>query len=39
MVDSVHRLVTEGLKVAHLRLVIGSSLGLHAQFYAGRDVS
>ena len=27
MVDSVHRLVTEGLKVAHLRLVIGSSLG------------
>jgi hypothetical protein len=27
MVDSVHRLVTEGRKVAHLRLVIGSSLG------------
>jgi homoserine O-acetyltransferase/O-succinyltransferase len=27
MVDTVHRLVTEGLKVAHLRLVIGSSLG------------
>ena len=26
MVDVTHRLVTEGLKVAHLRLVIGSSL-------------
>ena len=25
MVDSTHRLITEGLKVAHLRLVIGSS--------------
>ena len=27
MVDVMHRLVTEGLKVAHLRLIIGSSLG------------
>jgi homoserine O-acetyltransferase/O-succinyltransferase len=27
MVDSTHRLVTEGLKLAHLHLVIGSSLG------------
>jgi homoserine O-acetyltransferase len=27
MVDSVHRLVTDGLDVAHLRLIIGSSLG------------
>jgi homoserine O-acetyltransferase len=35
MVDSVHRLVTEGLKVAHLRLVIGSSLGcMHSFLWA-----
>jgi homoserine O-acetyltransferase len=27
MVDLTHRLVTDGLRVAHLRLVIGSSLG------------
>ncbi len=32
MVDATHRLVTEGLKVAHLRLVIGSSLGCMQQF-------
>jgi homoserine O-acetyltransferase len=35
MVDSTHRLVTEGLKVAHLRLVIGSSLGcMHSFMWA-----
>jgi homoserine O-acetyltransferase/O-succinyltransferase len=35
MVDSVHRLVTEGLKVGHLRLVIGSSLGcMHSFMWA-----
>ena len=35
MVDSVHRLLTEGLKVAHLRLVIGSSLGcMHSFMWA-----
>jgi len=35
MVDSVHRLVTEELKVAHLRLVIGSSLGcMHSFMWA-----
>jgi homoserine O-acetyltransferase len=35
MVDSVHRMVTEGLKVAHLRLVIGSSLGcMHSFLWA-----
>jgi homoserine O-acetyltransferase len=35
MVDSVHRLVTEGLKVVHLRLVIGSSLGcMHSFMWA-----
>lgn len=35
MVDSVHRLVTEGLKVAHLRLIIGSSLGcMHSFMWA-----
>jgi len=35
MVYSVHRLVTEGLKVAHLRLVIGSSLGcMHSFMWA-----
>jgi pimeloyl-ACP methyl ester carboxylesterase len=35
MVDSVHRLVIEGLKVAHLRLVIGSSLGcMHSFMWA-----
>jgi homoserine O-acetyltransferase len=27
MVDTVRRLVTEGIKVAHLRLIVGSSLG------------
>ena len=32
MIDLTHRLVTEGLKVAHLRLVIGSSLGCMQQF-------
>jgi homoserine O-acetyltransferase len=32
MVDATHRLVTDGLKVAHLRLVIGSSLGCMQQF-------
>jgi homoserine O-acetyltransferase len=35
MVDSVHRMVTDGLKVAHLRLVIGSSLGcMHSFMWA-----
>jgi homoserine O-acetyltransferase len=35
MVDSVHRLVTEGLKVAHLRLIVGSSLGcMHSFMWA-----
>jgi homoserine O-acetyltransferase len=35
MVNSTHRLVTEGLKVAHLRLVIGSSLGcMHSFLWA-----
>ena len=32
MVDLAHRLVTEGLKVSHLRLIIGSSLGCMQQF-------
>jgi homoserine O-acetyltransferase len=32
MVDATHLLVTDGLKVAHLRLVIGSSLGCMQQF-------
>ena len=32
MVDLTHRLVTDGLKVAHLRLVIGGSLGCMHQF-------
>jgi homoserine O-acetyltransferase len=32
MVDLTYRLVTDGLKVAHLRLVIGSSLGCMQQF-------
>jgi hypothetical protein len=32
MVDLTHRLVTEGLKAAHLRLIIGSSLGCMQQF-------
>ncbi|MBV8391965.1 MAG: alpha/beta fold hydrolase, partial [Alphaproteobacteria bacterium] len=32
MVDLAHRLVTDGLKVNHLRLVIGSSLGCMQQF-------
>src|SRR5690348_3803307 len=37
MVDSTHRLVTEGLKVAHLRLVVGSSLGcMHSFLWAER---
>ena len=35
MVDSVHRLVTEELKVAHLRLIVGSSLGcMHSFMWA-----
>jgi homoserine O-acetyltransferase len=35
MIDSLHRMVTEGLKVAHLRLVIGSSLGcMHGFMWA-----
>ena len=35
MVDSVHRMVTEGLNVAHLRLVVGSSLGcMHSFLWA-----
>jgi homoserine O-acetyltransferase len=35
MVESTHRLVTDGLKVAHLRLVIGSSLGcMHSFMWA-----
>jgi len=32
MVDLTHTLLTDGLKVAHLRLVIGSSLGCMQQF-------
>ena len=32
MVDLTHRLVTDGLKVVHLRLIIGSSLGCMQQF-------
>jgi len=32
MVDLAHRLVTDGLKVGHVRLVIGSSLGCMQQF-------
>ena len=32
MVDLTHRLITDGLKVAHLRLIIGSSLGCMQQF-------
>ncbi len=32
MVDVTHRLITDGLHVAHLRLVIGSSLGCMQQF-------
>jgi homoserine O-acetyltransferase/O-succinyltransferase len=32
MVDLTHRLVTDGLEVAHLRLIIGSSLGCMQQF-------
>ena len=32
MVDVTHRLLTDGLKVTHLRLVIGSSLGCMQQF-------
>ncbi len=35
MVDSVHRLITEELKVAHLRVLIGSSLGcMHGFMWA-----
>jgi homoserine O-acetyltransferase len=35
MVDTVHRLVTEGIKVAHLRLIVGSSLGcMHSFMWA-----
>ena len=32
MIDLTHRLVTDGLKVGHLRLIIGSSLGCMQQF-------
>jgi homoserine O-acetyltransferase len=32
MVELTHRLVTEELKIAHLRLIIGSSLGCMQQF-------
>jgi len=32
MVDLTHQLVTNGLRVAHLRLIIGSSLGCMQQF-------
>jgi homoserine O-acetyltransferase len=32
MVDSAHRLLTEGLKVGHLHLLIGSSLGCMQSF-------
>jgi homoserine O-acetyltransferase/O-succinyltransferase len=32
MVELTHRLVTDGLKVGHLRLIIGSSLGCMQQF-------
>jgi homoserine O-acetyltransferase len=32
MIDVTHRLITDGLKVTHLRLVIGSSLGCMQQF-------
>jgi homoserine O-acetyltransferase len=39
MVDSTHRLVTEGLNVAHLRLVIGSSLGCMHSFSRMRKKS
>jgi homoserine O-acetyltransferase/O-succinyltransferase len=35
MVESGHRLITEGLGVAHLRLIIGSSMGgMHAWMWA-----
>jgi homoserine O-acetyltransferase len=35
MVETGHRLITEGLEVAHLRLVIGSSMGgMHAWMWA-----
>src|SRR6202007_1152533 len=38
MVDLTHQLVTDGLKVAHLRVVIGSSLGcMQAFLWAGGD--
>jgi homoserine O-acetyltransferase/O-succinyltransferase len=32
MVDLTHRLVTDGLKVAHLRLIVGSSLAACSNF-------
>src|ERR1700679_3382418 len=32
MIDATHRLISDGLHVAHLRLVIGSSLGCMQQF-------
>ena len=35
MVDVTYLLVTDGLKVAHLRLAIGSSLGCMQQFLGG----
>jgi pimeloyl-ACP methyl ester carboxylesterase len=35
MVESGYRLITEGLEVAHLRLIIGSSMGgMHAWMWA-----
>jgi len=35
MVESGYRLITEGLDVAHLRLIIGSSMGgMHAWMWA-----
>ncbi|HEU4995354.1 MAG TPA: alpha/beta fold hydrolase [Gemmatimonadaceae bacterium] len=37
MVDAQHRLLTEGLKVAHLRLVMGTSMGcMHAWVWGER---
>jgi homoserine O-acetyltransferase len=39
MVDAQYQLVTEGLGIKHLRLVIGNSMGGHAQLDLGREVS
>lgn len=37
MVDAQHRLLTEGLGVAHLRLILGTSMGcMHAWVWGGR---